>query len=114
MDVDHPFIMGINNIRRENVPPADVLGDFRGEIIPHRAVDNGILVGVLLFGNFAVMPEQGKDLLVRAVLFPQELVPEPVLRIDPCYPVMFALIQFIDDHVLDFLNTDSPCKLPAP
>lgn len=40
-------------------------------------------------------------------------MPEPVIAVVPGKPVMFALIQFIDHHVLDFFDAHTPAKTIA-
>ena len=70
MDVDDALVMGFDHIFREDVSAADVFGDFARQVIPHRAVDDGIFICILLLRQLVVMPEQRQDLGIGAVLLP--------------------------------------------
>ena len=46
--MDDTLIMGSDHIRREQEAAADVSADFARHIVPERAVDDRILIGVFL------------------------------------------------------------------
>jgi hypothetical protein len=110
VDMDDAFIVGFDHILRKDVSPADILGDFTRQVIPHRAVDDRVLIGVLLLGQLIVMPEQRQDLGIRAVLLSEQFMPQPVIAIVERKPVMPRLLQFIDHHVLDFFDAHTSAK----
>ena len=43
-----------------------------------------------------------------------EEVQETILAVMPCKFVRFGLVQFIEDHVLDFFDMDRSCKRLTP
>ena len=67
MEVNNSLVMRLNNIRREQKPLADVLGDLARHIVPLSGVDDGVLVRVLLFGLFIGALDEAEDLLVGGV-----------------------------------------------
>ena len=104
MDVDHAFVMSANHILRENVSAADIIGHFRGQVVAHGAIDDGVLVGILLLGDLAVMSEQRQYPLIRAVLLPTHFVPQPVLAVVKRQPRVPAVRKSRDHHILHFLH----------
>ena len=69
-----------------------------------------ITYGVFLFGFFVVAFEQAQDFAVRGIHPTLLLMDEPVLAVVPCKFVSFGLVQFIENHVLDFFDMDRSCK----
>ena len=75
MHMDNPLVVSFHHVFRKDVPPANVLGHFGCEVVPHRAVYDGILVGVFLPRKLVVVPQQRQDLLIGRVLFAENCVP---------------------------------------
>ena len=112
--MDHTRIMSLDHILRENISPADILGNLRCQVIPHGAVDDRILVRILLLGQFIIMAQKREDLRIRTVLFTQKLMSEPVVAVMSGKPVDLSPFQFIDHHVLDFFDTYTASKCLTP
>ena len=110
MDVDNALIVGLDHVLREDVSPADILGYFACQVIPHRAVDDRVLIGVLLFGNLTVVPEQCQDLRIRAVLFPKQLMAQPIITVVKRMTDKTGIRKAGDNHILHFLNLDGSTK----
>ena len=111
--MDDAFIVGEDHILRENISAADILGHLRCQIVTHGGIQHRVLVRVLLFGQLIVVAQQGENLGIGAALLTQQFMAQTVVAVVPGQPVMFALIQFIHDHVLDFFDTNSPAKCIA-
>ena len=111
--MDDAFIVGKNHILREDISAADILGHLRCQIVTHGGIQHRILVRVLLFCQLIVVAQQGENLGIGAALLTQQFMPQTVVTVVPGQPVMFALIQFIHNHVLDFFDTNSPAKSVA-
>lgn len=90
VDMNYALIVGAHDVLREQIPPADIFADLGCEVIPHRAVDNRILIRVFLDGKFIVMPEKTEDFSVRCVLTPFQLVPQAVFAVSPGKAVLFS------------------------
>ncbi len=103
--------MCLNHFLRKDVSAADILRDLTCQVVPHRAVDDRILVRILLLGQLVVMAQEREDLGIRTVLLPEHFVPQPVFTIVQRKPVMPRLLQFIDHHVLDFFDAHTPAKI---
>lgn len=65
--MDDTLIMGGDYICREQEAPTDVSADFARHIVPERAVDDRVLVGIFLFGFLVVAFEQAQDILPSVV-----------------------------------------------
>ena len=110
MHMDDTLIMRSNHICREQEAAADVSADFARHIVTERAVDDRVLVGILLFCLLIVAFEQAQDLAVRGVHAALLFMQETILAVMPCKFVRFGLVQFIEYHVLDFFDMDRSCK----
>ena len=110
VDMDHPLIVGVDHILREDIPPADVIADLGGQVIPHGAVQYRVLIGVLLLCQLILMPEQGEHLRVSAAFLPELLMPQPVLAVVERQLVMPEVCHPLDHHVLNLLDADRPAK----
>ena len=114
MNVNDSLVVSLHHVLRKDVPPADVLADLGGQVVPHGAVNDWILVGVLLPGDFVVMPEQRQDTLVGGVLLAQLCVAQPVSTVVAHERGPLGGQQFVLDHVLDLLHGHSPTQYVAP
>ena len=110
VDMDNAFVMGEDHVLREDISAADILGYLGCQIVAHGGIQHRVLVRVLLFRQLVIVTQQGQYLCIRAALFAQQFMAQPVVAVLPGQFVMFALIQFIHDHVLDFFDTNSPAK----
>ena len=114
MDVDHTLIVGVDDILGKDVTAADIFGYLRCEVIPHGAVDDGVLVGVLLPRGLTVMPKERQDLFVRRVPLTQLCVLHAVLTVVERQAGMIRFDQLIDHHVLDLFHMDRTVELVNP
>ena len=115
VDMNHTLIMGAHDVLREQIPPTDVFADLRCEVIPHRAVDDRILIRVFLDGKFIVMPEQAQDFPIGCVLSALQLMPQTVFAIPPGKAVLLKEVHGVDHHILNLFHMDCPvqrCALP--
>ncbi|OPZ17877.1 MAG: hypothetical protein BWZ04_02767 [Firmicutes bacterium ADurb.BinA205] len=108
--MNDPVIMGGDHILRKQESAANVSADLSRHIVTERAVDDRVLVGVLLFCLLVVAFEQAQDLAVCGVQLALLFMKQSVFAVVPCKFVRFGLVQFIENHVLDFFDMDRSCK----
>ena len=76
--VDQSLLVRFDDLRRQQQPPGDVLGDFAGHVVALNAVDGRILVGILLLDLLVVALDQAQDLVVGGVGLPDQVAHIPV------------------------------------
>lgn len=107
-------IVGSDHIFGKQESAADVSADLSRHIVTERAVDDRVLVGVLLFCLLVVPLKETENLAVRCVHPALLFMTQAVLAVVPCKFVSFGLVQFIENHVLDFFDMDRSCKRLTP
>ncbi|OPZ17119.1 MAG: hypothetical protein BWZ04_02963 [Firmicutes bacterium ADurb.BinA205] len=108
--MDDALIMGGDHICRKQEAAADVSADFARHIVTERAVDDRVLVGVLLFCLLVVAFQQAENFAVCGIHSALLFMQETVLTVVPCKFVSLGLVKLIENHVLDFFDMDRSCK----
>ena len=67
MKMNQPLLIRLHDLRGQKKPSGEILADLTGHVIPLHAVDNGILIGILLEHLLIVALNQGKNPVVRGV-----------------------------------------------
>ena len=78
VEVDQPLIVRFDDLRRQQQPPGDVLGNFPGHVVALDTVDGRILIGIFLLDLLIVALEQAHDLIVGGVCLADQIAHIPV------------------------------------
>ena len=68
VEVDDAFLVGLDDLRRQQHTHSQVLADLTGHIVALDAVDGGVFVGVLLLDFLVVALDQRQDAVVGGVV----------------------------------------------
>ena len=113
VEVDDPFLVGLYDVFREKQTFGKVLGDFAGHVVTLYAVDDWVLVGILLLCLFVLTFDDGKDLLIGVVCLSDKLSLVAVLHVVSCDIERTVGHELILDHILDVFDCHCSSGLAA-
>ena len=106
MEVDDALLMGLYDVLGEQDSLGQVLGDLTGHIVALGAVDDRVLVGVLLLDLLIHLVDEGEDAVVRRIGLSGDLSLVAVADILLCDLISAHLHDAGLHHVLDVLDID--------
>ena len=104
VEVDDSFLVGLHDVFREKQTFGKILGDFTGHVVTLYAVDDRVLVGVLLLSLFVLTFNDGKDFLIGVVGLSDKLSLVAVLHVVSCDIERTVGHELILDHILDVFD----------
>ena len=113
VEVNDSFLVGLHDVFREKQTFGKVLGDFTGHVVTLYAVDDRVLVGILLLRLFVLTFNDGKDLLIGIVCLSDKLSLVAVLYVVSCDIERTVGHELVLDHVLDVFDCNCSTGLSA-
>ena len=113
MEVDDAFLVGLDDFLGEQEAVGDVLGDLARHIVALDAVDDRILVAVLLLDILVLAFQKREDAGIGGVRVTGKGAVVSVADVGAGDLIGSCLHQFGLDHVLDFLDGRGPVAFLA-
>ena len=113
MEVNDPFLIGIDNLLREQKTCRDITAYLSCHVVTLHAVDYRVLVGVLLLDLLIIAFNEAEDPVICCICLSHQRPLVTVSYIAFSYLECTVCHDLVLDHILNLFNRDRPSEFLA-